>query len=133
MEKIKSTGMLGQVRFIPGTEKDIPTTGFDVVITNFYLDLFSQGILNRMVQRIVRVLKPSGLWMAADFVNTGKWWQVFLLKAMYLFFRRVCNIEALTLPPWGKVLTDAGLRRVERRLFYGGFIESVVFRALPGP
>ena len=117
-----------RVHFILGTEKDIPACGFDMVITHFFLDLFSPLTLQSVVQRISRSFKPTTLWLVADFVNQGKWWQRFLLKTMYSFFRRTCQIEAGTLPPWGSILVQSGLTRVDRRLFYGGFIESAIYR-----
>jgi ubiquinone/menaquinone biosynthesis C-methylase UbiE len=120
-----------RVHFILGTEKDIPTCGFDIVITHFFLDLFSPLTLQTVVQRISRVSRPSALWMVADFVNQGKWWQLFLLKTMYSFFRRMCTIEARTLPPWDDVLARTGLTTLDRRFFYAGFIESALYR-LPG-
>lgn len=125
MKKNRGTS---QVHFILGTEKDIPTIGFDIVISHFFLDLFSPLTLQNVVHKISLASKPSALWMVADFVNQGKWWQRFLLKAMYLFFRRTCRIEAYTLPPWGAVLVQSGQTRVDRQIFYAGFIESAVYR-----
>jgi ubiquinone/menaquinone biosynthesis C-methylase UbiE len=123
---------LRQVHFIQGTEKDIPACGFDIVITPFFLDLFSPLTLEWVVERISLALKPSALWIVADFVNRGKWWQIVLLKTMYLFFRRMCHIEARTLPPWDDLLVRSGQKMVDRRFFYGGFIKSAVYRFREG-
>ena len=124
MEKNKDQS---QVRFILGTENDIPSCEFDIVIAPFFLDLFSPLRLQKVIERISLASKPSAQWMIADFVNQGKWWQLFLLKTMYSFFRRVCRIEAHALPPWGPILVQSGLTIVDRRFFYGGFIESAVY------
>jgi len=118
----------GRVHFILGTEEDIPGCGFDVVITHFFLDLFSKPALLIAVQKICLALRPSALWIVADFVDQGKGWQRFLLKTMYSFFRQTCRIEARTLPPWGGALIQSGLYKVEHRLYYKGFIESAVYR-----
>jgi ubiquinone/menaquinone biosynthesis C-methylase UbiE len=125
MEKSKHHS---QVHFILGTEKDIPTFEFDIVIAPFFLDLFSPPTLQKVIERISLASKPSTLWMIADFVNQGKWWQRFLLKVMYSFFRQVCRIEAHALPPWAAILDQSGLAIVDRCFFYGGFIESAVYR-----
>jgi ubiquinone/menaquinone biosynthesis C-methylase UbiE len=138
---IKKSGNPNQVHFILGTEEDIPayarrrrdsergpTCGFDIVITHFFLDLFAPLTLQRVVQKISLASKPSALWVVADFVDRNKWWQLCLLKVMYSFFSRACRIEARTLPPWGGVLVQSGLRMVQRRLYYAGFIESAVYR-----
>ena len=116
-----------QVHFILGTEKDIPSREFDIVIAPFFLDLFSPLTLQKVVERISLASKPSAQWMIADFVNQGKWWQFLLLKTMYSFFRQVCGIEAHALPPWKAILVQSGLTIVDRRFYYGRFIESAVY------
>jgi ubiquinone/menaquinone biosynthesis C-methylase UbiE len=142
---MKKNGHPGRVHFILGTEKDIPispitigasvggpTSGFDIVITHFFLDLFAPLTLRSAVQKISQASKPSALWMVADFVDEGKWWQRILLNIMYSFFRRTCRIEARMLPPWGDILVQSGLGIVQRRLYYAGFIESAVYRLPDG-
>lgn len=114
--------------YIRGTEKDIPASvSFDVVITNFYLDLFSDEKLKEVLGTIKHGLSAEVKWIATDFVNTKKWWQSTLLTIMYLFFNVVCAIEARSLPDWDKALHQAGLRRRESKFFYRGFIESTVY------
>jgi ubiquinone/menaquinone biosynthesis C-methylase UbiE len=123
----KKNNNCSQVHFILGTEKNIPSCEFDIVIAPFFLDLFSPHTLPKVVEGISLVSKPSARWIIADFVDQGKWWQLFLLKTMYSFFRRVCRIEARALPPWGAILVQSGLSIVDRRFFYGGFIKSAVY------
>ena len=144
---MKKNRDLSQVHFILGNEEDIPAwsrrcrdsadrrtcdSGFDIVITHFFLDLFSPMTLQGLVQKISVASRPSAHWMVADFVDHGKWWQICLLKIMYSFFRRTCRIEARTLPPWGGILVQSGLKMVQRRPYYAGFIESAVYR-FPSP
>ena len=128
---IKKNREPSQVHFILGTEKDIPACGFDIVITHFFLGLFSPLSLQSVVQKISLASKPSAHWMVADFVDHGKWWQLSLLKIMYSFFRRTCHIEARALPPWDEILVQSGLRIVQRRFYYGGFIAGAVYRFSP--
>lgn len=117
----------GNIHFIHGTLASVPVVRFDVVITHFFLDLFSVPALPTMVQEIVSLSKPTALWLAADFVDRGKWWQRFLLRAMYLFFKWTCRIDADKLPDWDRTLQDAGLKKIVARRFYRGFIESSVY------
>ncbi|MBS1488917.1 MAG: class I SAM-dependent methyltransferase [Bacteroidetes bacterium] len=119
-----------RVQFIHGTENDIPPGElYDVVITNFYLDLFSDESLRRVLQTIQPQLKKNSMWLATDFVNQI-WWHKLMLKVMYTFFRAVSNIGNNKLPDWNKVMLEMGGRKRGSMFFYGNFIETTVFQFL---
>lgn len=117
----------GNIHFIHGTIADLPDVKVDVVMTHFFLDIFSVRTLRMMISTILLVAKPTVLWLVADFVNHGKWWEQALLRIMYMFFRQVCRIEADNLPEWNQIILDAGLNKIGTNYFYGGFIESSVY------
>ena len=102
-------------------------TDFDVVITPFFFDSFTQRNFERLFGHIDSALKPGGLWLNCDFQLAGKWWQSILLKTMYLFFRVICNIEALRLPAIQKEFELRGYKKLTRKAFYGNFILSEVY------
>ncbi|HVV54711.1 MAG TPA: class I SAM-dependent methyltransferase, partial [Mucilaginibacter sp.] len=54
---------------------------YDVTITPFLFDNFTEENLQIIFQYIHGCLKPGGLWLNADFQLTGKWWQKLLLKS----------------------------------------------------
>lgn len=115
------------VIFIQGDERSIPQeVQFDVVITNFFLDLFPYEKLERIIQTILRSIKKHGAWLVSDFVNKKYWHRVLLWK-MYWFFRIVTDIEASALPPWEFIMQSYGLREVKSHWYYRGFIKSVVY------
>ncbi len=118
-----------RVHFIHGTENSIPSgIQFDVVITNFYLDLFTYESLDSVLIKIKKEIKPNALWLATDFIVGRKWWQFTLLRMMYRFFRIMCHIEATELPDWNQILAKMGLQKMKSTLFFGGFIETAVYR-----
>jgi spermidine synthase len=117
-----------------GTEDKIyPHEHFDVVVTHFFLDMFSQHLLQKISQVLHRSLKQNGLWLIADFrisaTETGlhQWWKKELVKSMYLFFRAVCHISAKTLPDFGCLFADLGLQLAYESTFYKGLIFSAVY------
>ena len=119
----------GQVQFILGTEDSIPTAmPFDAVITAFYLDLFSPDTLRRVIDKVSAALTSTSIWLVSDFTTPKIWWQKVLLKIMYIFFRRVCGIEATRLPPWEQALTARAWRAEGEKLFFHDFIKSVTYR-----
>ena len=118
-----------RVIFIHGTEEDVPAeVVFDVVITNFFLDLFTLPSLLRVVKRLRKPLRAGGYWLAADFVDTGKFWQRGLLRVMFLFFRFAARIESRELANWQGALSMCGIKETDVKYFYGGFIRSGVYR-----
>ena len=103
---------------------------FDVVITPFLFDNFSEETLKKAFSHIHAALKPRGLWLNADFQLSGKWWQRLLLKSMFLFFRLTCNIEATQLPDIKKQFVEYGYIAVKRRTFFGEFVIAEVYEKI---
>ena len=117
------------VHFIHGTEQDIQLSiKYDVLITNFYLDLFTNHQLLNIITKIRSVMKAEAQWIVTDFVNNKRWWQSIMLKVMYWFFRITCSIESRQLPEWNRLVEKAGVKEVSSKVFYGGFIKTALYR-----
>lgn len=117
------------VHFIHGTQNDIPNdVQFDVVITNFFLDMFSTETATGVVDRLKSCLTEKGIWIATDFVKTTNWKHKMLLQVMYLFFHAFAGIEAKQLPKWEEQLKMNGLQEMESTLFVGGFVKTAWYR-----
>ncbi|QXV65469.1 class I SAM-dependent methyltransferase [Mucilaginibacter sp. 21P] len=101
---------------------------FDVVLTPFLLDNFSEERLPAIFDPIHKALKPSGLWLYADFQLTGKLWQNLMLKSMLLFFKVLCGVESWQLPDAKGMFARQGYKKIEERDFYGRFVVSRVYR-----
>ena len=102
--------------------------GFDAVITPFLFDNFTEQTLLTVFGHIHALLKPDGLWLNADFQLTGKWWQQFLLKSMFVFFRIICGIEASKLPQIEIRFTKNNYMLIEQKTFFNEFILAKVYR-----
>jgi len=123
------TGIKYPVHFIHGTEQDIPATAqFDVVITNFYFDMFTGDSLPQVINKIKTSVKPGALWIVTDFIDNNRWWQKFLLQTMYAFFRITCSLEMHRLPDWRRSIREIGVIKSESRFFYKGFIETALYQ-----
>lgn len=116
-----------RVKFL--LQSEMPSEGsYDVIITNFFLDLFPPHILVSTLHQLKDRMKHDGCWIVTDFVDEGKFWQRLLLQLMYWFFRRVSKIEATTLPPWSLLLAEGGMQKVEEKHFYAGFIATAIYQ-----
>ena len=116
-----------EINFIHGTHNEVPTgVKFDTVITNFFLDLFSDNTLSTVLGKIHSILSPNGNLLVTDFADQGKFWQHILLKIMYRFFRITCGIEAEKLPLWQVQFNRIGFREIKSEYFFRSFIKSSV-------
>ena len=120
--------VLGSVDFRVGDEQLLqPNERFDVILTPFVLDLFTEQTLQeQFIPRLSNALKPGGLWFITDFVRTQIWWQKALLWSMIRFFRLTAAIDARQLADWQQQLTDAGFMRRQHQPQVGGMVSAEV-------
>jgi ubiquinone/menaquinone biosynthesis C-methylase UbiE len=123
---IHSLPAASRVEFRLGNEATITEQAcFDVVITPFFLDLFStQRLENEILPRLFRSLRPQGLWLLTDFTPSPHWHHRFLLRTMYGFFENIAKIEARHLPSYADLMVRLGSHKEQQASYYGGFIES---------
>lgn len=110
-------------------ERMIDPNQYNVVITPFLLDNFSEQTLKAVFKHIHGLTKPGGLWLNSDFQITGKWWQKLLLKSMLLFFKAICNIEASGLPNIEAQFVIHSYETIAQKTFYSDFIISKAYKA----
>ena len=101
---------------------------FDVVITPFLFDNFSDATAKKIFLHLNHTLKPDGLWLFVDFELNGKWWQPLLLKTMHLFFRLLCGIEASRLPDVKSLFVAERYSVHQSKAFFGDFIKATAYR-----
>jgi tRNA (cmo5U34)-methyltransferase len=123
------------VEFRLGTEADIGDEKiFDIVITHFFLNLFSGQQLRSAMNNINFHLKPGGIWLFSDFRISSNWfhkiWQTLLLKIMYLFFRITTGLQNKTLEKFDDSFSQMKFLKVEEKFFYAGMISAVHYQKM---
>ncbi len=111
-------------------EEFIHSRSYTVVITAFLFDNFSAPRIKIVFDQLHEALEEKGLWLFTDFQyeeGTGKRWQLFLLKTMYLFFRNIAHIEAQSLIQTSHYFKEAGYLDIAEQYYYGRFIKSTVY------
>lgn len=106
------------------------TETFDVVITAFLFDNFSERHVKNVFLQIHSLLKPGGLWLVSDFdaeQASHHLWQRAMLTAMYFFFRLVCRVEAKELVSLKPLFENNSYILRNYTETYGSFIFSALY------
>lgn len=115
-----------QISFIHGSQHEIPNLHFDLIVTHFFLDMFTNQQLHNLIGQLVKSPSSPSLWIVADF-EKSKYWHSLLLKLMFLFFRLSGTIENNELPDWNGVLKSHHFKIAEAKSFYGEFIQCRLY------
>lgn len=121
--------VLGSVDFRVGDETALsPNEHFDVILTPFVLDIFTEKTLQeKFIPSLRNALKPGSLWFVTDFIETSVWWQKLLLWVMIHFFRLTAGIEVRKLADWQRLLAEAGLIRQNHQPQLNGMVSTEVW------
>ena len=105
-----------------------PKAHFDLIVTHFVLDCFTNEQLESILARLAGGATPNARWLAADFsepkTGLARWRAQAILAVMYLFFRWATGIAAQKLPKVDNVLERQGFVLRERQVFEWGLLQS---------
>ncbi len=101
---------------------------FDIILTPFLFDNFSDKSLRDIFPLLDKHLHPGGSWLYCDFMNTNVFWQKALLKSMYLFFRTFCGIEATKLPDAEACFAKYNYKATAQKFFLHKFITAIAYK-----
>ncbi|MDQ3392539.1 MAG: class I SAM-dependent methyltransferase [Bacteroidota bacterium] len=124
-----------KIDFLHGDENSLLSfnkASFDIIITNFFLDVFPADQLIQVMQFLKNVLKENGKWIHTDFINPKN--EKFpylisaLIKAMYLFFRTFCQLEGKELLNFKTYFQNLGFQEEESHLFFHKMISAEYYK-----
>ena len=107
---------------------NLPEDQYNLVVTNFFLDVFKEPTLSQSIGRIADSCSNDAIWLYADFQVAGSrlkqlraniW-----LKTMYLFFKMVSEIQAPTLINPASLLEAHGFRVIHQAEFAHGLLRA---------
>jgi SAM-dependent methyltransferase len=105
-----------------------PPAGYDLVVTNFFLDCFPRRDLGELIPRLAAALEPGGRWAVADFrLPEGGWprWAGrAALAAMYAFFKLATRLPAGRLVDPDPLLRGSGLTPAGESSRLRGFLSA---------
>jgi ubiquinone/menaquinone biosynthesis C-methylase UbiE len=115
------------VNFFQLRIEDFEGGEYDVVITEFFFDLFEKEKIKTLIDQISLKLTTNGIWIDTDFRKPVKFVDKYLLRIMYFFFKVYAGIESSSLNEVEPIFTQAGLVIKKEHKSSTGFITSRLF------
>lgn len=117
------------VEFICGLAEEYQSGRiYNAVVTNFFLDVYRDDQLQRMIETISGQTAYGAIWYVTDFTNGGQPHHKVLLWMMYRFFNLTGSIDARSLPDWNSALGASGWELQRQAKTDHGFITTCVYR-----
>ena len=105
---------------------------FDLVVTPFVLDSFSDKELISVVEKIAAVVAPGGRWYVVDFKRPSCGfsflWAEFWLACMHLFFRITTGLRRWRLADYPGAITSLGFELQHQEVSRWGWITAILYR-----
>ena len=86
-------GVQPNVSFYPTTIEQFGGSSYDVIITEFFFDLFDECEIVELIRILDNKLEPGGILIDTDFRSPSNVTNRIVLKLMYVFFRIIAKLE----------------------------------------
>jgi SAM-dependent methyltransferase len=109
--------------------------GYDLIVTIFFLDCFSEAELGGVVAQLASWARPEARWLLSDFregeTAIGRLWTRAVIRGLYASFQWTTGLRVTRLPNYTAALARAGyaLQREERCL--GGLLHCSLWEPSP--
>jgi ubiquinone/menaquinone biosynthesis C-methylase UbiE len=107
--------------------------GYDLIVTNFFLDCFVEPELGNVVKRLANWAAPDVRWIVSDFQEgktaTARVWTRAVIRGLYAAFRITTGLRTVRLPDYAAAIARERyiLRREESSL--GGLLYSSLWES----
>jgi hypothetical protein len=105
---------------------------YDLVVTHFFLDCFTQAEVDTLVARVACRLAPGALWLVSDFRIPAGLMRLparTLIRGLYFAFRVVTGLRTIKLPDHATSLTQSGLIRIAHQHSLAGLLTTELWQA----
>ena len=109
-----------------------PATGYDLVVTHFFLDCLTPFDLEGLLSRLGPHLAPGARWLVSEFQIPESGFAAgmsrLVVSGLYQAFRLLTGLEVRELPAWERLLERFGFSRCEQRTWLGGLLTSEIWK-----
>lgn len=108
---------------------------YDLIVTNFFLDCFSETELSTIVARLAGWGAPRGRWLVSDFSEVdgaiGHLWTSGIIKGLYAAFEVTTGLQVKSLANYVAALARLGYRRCHEETAWSGLLHSSLWTCDP--
>jgi hypothetical protein len=105
-----------------------PARTYDLIVTHFFLDCFSTGQVEALVERLLGHLEPGGMWINSDFAIPASGWARYpslaIVRGLYAAFFLLAGLRTQRLPDDAAAFLNAGLKLRNVRESCAGMLKS---------
>ena len=124
----------GRIRFFCDDARlaNFPPCHYDLVVTNFFLDCFTDQQVYAFADTVAMHLTPGAFWLVSEFRKPSGGWRAAhaeaWLRTMYLFFRLSAQLQTKQLPNSREILAGRGFRLQSEYSSMAGFVVSELWQ-----
>jgi SAM-dependent methyltransferase len=113
-------------------EFDPGETRYDLIVTHFFLDCFSDEEIHFLISRLLRWMLPGGQWIVSEFREAdglfGRLWTGAVIRSLYAAFRISTGLRVARLPNYYQPLLAQNLHPRRQELALGGLLCSSLWQ-----
>jgi ubiquinone/menaquinone biosynthesis C-methylase UbiE len=106
----------------------LPSSQFDLIVTNFFLDCFDLDDAQLVIQRLAGSAAPRARWLIAEFREPSSGWRSVWARVwlfvLYTFFRWTTGLQVRRLVDHRIFMEAAGFRLVREESVWFGLLAS---------
>ena len=110
-------------------------SSYDLVVTHFFLDCFTNDEAERLVARLKPHLSPDSIWLLSEFAIPKRQPLAALARVLvtglYGGFRLITGLNVRQLPDYPAVLQNGGFVLGRRKLFLRGLLTAELWHSNP--
>jgi SAM-dependent methyltransferase len=111
-------------------------TGYDLVVSHFFLDCLTDEEVAALVRRTVPHLTPDVTWLVSEFAIPPKGWRRIcacaLVRFLYFAFDKMTQLHVQKIPDYGRILASNGFQCREQATLLGGLLVAEVWKGHDG-
>lgn len=127
----RTAGRNNMVEFTCGSYPDIPNKQFDLVVTPYVLDCFSEKELGAVMKALSSRTAPGAEWLFVDFHVPEKGgmnlFARFTVRSLYVFFNAVCRLGVKKLPDFDRHFQQQGFAVKKEKQFLKGMLLARIY------
>ncbi len=85
----------------------LPEAEYDLIVTHFFLDCLSRDEMERLIDNLVRSVRPRARWIVSEFREPAAWAHA-MVAMLYMFFRWTTGLRTRVLVDHRPVLERHG-------------------------